>query len=80
VFNVRHRLPKLTIPWCVLWGADDKTAPLPLGQELREVCPNITEFHVIEGAGHQVQNDKPEVFNPLLLRFLTADVREPMAR
>ncbi len=80
VFSVRHRLPKLTLPWCVIWGADDKTAPLPLAHELRELCPNITEFHVVEGAGHQVQNDKPEVFNPILLRFLRADVAAAAAR
>jgi pimeloyl-ACP methyl ester carboxylesterase len=79
VFNVRHRVPELRIPWCVIWGADDRTAPIALGDELRKLAPNITEFHVVQGAGHQVQNDQPEVCNKLILNFFSSAVREPAA-
>lgn len=73
-YEVRGRVSLLTVPWCVIWGADDRTAPLSLGEELRRLAPNIREFHVVEGAGHQVQNDKPEQCNRLLIDFLTSDV------
>jgi pimeloyl-ACP methyl ester carboxylesterase len=34
------------------------------------LLPNVP-FHVIEGAGHQVQNDKPDECNRILVDFFT---------
>jgi pimeloyl-ACP methyl ester carboxylesterase len=73
LFSVEHRVPHLRIPWLVLWGANDKTAPLSAGREVQQRAPNISEFHVVEGAGHQVQNDKPEESNRHLVNFLASD-------
>ena len=64
---VRERMQALTIPYCFIWGELDRTAPLdPQGLALKELLPHIP-FHVVKGAGHQVQNDKPEECNRLLL-------------
>jgi pimeloyl-ACP methyl ester carboxylesterase len=69
VWSLRDRLPKLKIPACIIWAGNDRTAPLdPLGHELHKLAPQIA-FHVVEGAGHQVQNDKPEECNRLLTDF-----------
>lgn len=70
VYSVEHRVPQLTMPWCVIWGADDKTAPLEVGLELQRRVPNITEFHVVQNAGHQVQNDQPDEANRIIKDFL----------
>ncbi len=72
VWYLRDRLPKLKVPACIIWAGNDRTAPLdPLGNELRKLAPQIP-FHVVDGAGHQVQNDKPEECNRLLTEFFTA--------
>ncbi len=69
VYDVRHRLPLLTVPWCMIWGGADQSAPLdPLGYGMHELFPEIP-FHIVEDSGHQVQNDKPQECNRLLLDF-----------
>jgi len=74
VYDVRARLPLLKVPWCLIWGDADVSAPLnPLGYAMHEMLPAVP-FHVVKGAGHQVQNDKPEEFNNLLLDFFGASV------
>lgn len=70
-YDVKARLPMLTLPWCILWAGADRTAPLdPLGNRMRELFPNIP-FQVAEGSGHQVQNDKPEIANRFVMEFFS---------
>jgi pimeloyl-ACP methyl ester carboxylesterase len=53
----------------MIWGGADRSAPLdPLGNGLHAMFPNVP-FTVVEGSGHQVQNDKPEECNRLLREF-----------
>ncbi len=68
-FDISHRLPQVTIPMALVWGKDDQFAPLELGTRIKSLLPNLQEFHVVEGAGHQVQNDQPEKFNELITKF-----------
>jgi pimeloyl-ACP methyl ester carboxylesterase len=78
VYEVRDRLKQLKVPWCMIWGEKDRSAPLdPLGKGMHELYPDVP-FHVVEGSGHQVQNDKPEEANRLLLQFFKAGAREPV--
>jgi pimeloyl-ACP methyl ester carboxylesterase len=77
LYEVGARLPLFTIPWCMIWGADDKSAPLdPLGHAMHAMFPDIP-FHVVQGAGHQVQTDQPDECNRLLLDFFGAPVAAP---
>jgi pimeloyl-ACP methyl ester carboxylesterase len=76
VYNVKERLGMLAVPWCMIWGGADRSAPLdPLGNGMHALYPNVP-FHVVEGSGHQVQNDKPEECNRLILEFFGAPVRQ----
>jgi pimeloyl-ACP methyl ester carboxylesterase len=69
VYDVTARLARFRVPWCIIWGADDRTAPLdPMGYALRDMFPEVP-FHVVAGSGHQVQNDQPEECNRLLSEF-----------
>jgi pimeloyl-ACP methyl ester carboxylesterase len=68
-FDMRHTLPKLTIPAICIWGEDDGFAPVALGRQLEKMLPNI-KFHYVANAGHQVQNDQPQVVAKLMLDFL----------
>jgi pimeloyl-ACP methyl ester carboxylesterase len=42
-----------------------------LAERIRAALPNLTEFHIVDGSGHQVQNDQPEKFNEIALRFFS---------
>lgn len=76
VYDVKRRLEQLTVPWSMIWGGGDRSAPLdPLGNGLHEMFPQVP-FHVVDGSGHQVQNDKPEECNRLLLESFGVAVRE----
>jgi pimeloyl-ACP methyl ester carboxylesterase len=69
VWWLKDRLPKLKVPFCIIWAGNDQTAPLdPMGLDLKKLVPQAP-FHVAEGSGHQVQNDKPEKCNRMLLDF-----------
>lgn len=77
VYNVAARLPLLKVPWCMIWGDADRSAPLdPLGYGMQRLFPDVP-LYVVKGSGHQVQNDKPEECNRLLLDFFGARVQEP---
>ena len=70
-YSMLHRLPELTIPTIMIWGKEDRFAPIDdLGYPLRDMLPNLRAFHVFEHSGHQVQNDEVEKFNQVVLDFL----------
>ena len=69
---VRERMQALRIPNIMIWGELDRSAPLdPLGLGMKALLPHIP-FHVVKGAGHQVQNDKPNECNKLLVDHFVA--------
>jgi pimeloyl-ACP methyl ester carboxylesterase len=70
-YSMLHRLPELTIPTIMIWGKEDRFAPIDdLGYPLRDMLPNLRAFHVFEHSGHQVQNDEVEKFNQVVVDFL----------
>jgi 2-hydroxy-6-oxonona-2,4-dienedioate hydrolase len=70
-YSLLHRLPELTIPMIMIWGKEDRFAPIEeLGYPLRDMLPNLRAFHVFEHSGHQVQNDEVEKFNRVVIDFL----------
>lgn len=68
-FDLKHRLPYLTIPIHFVWGRHDIFADPSVGAEMEQMLPNAT-FEWFEEAGHLVQNDDPESFNRSALKFL----------
>ncbi len=68
-YDLSHRLPRMTTPLGLIWGRNDRFAPVELAERLRQALPNLTEYHVVDGAGHQVQNDQPDIFNRLATKF-----------
>jgi pimeloyl-ACP methyl ester carboxylesterase len=79
VFEAKERLALYAGPWCMIWGDADRSAPLdPLGYGMHKLYPDVP-FHIVHGSGHQVQNDKPEECNRLLLDFFLSDIRQPLS-
>jgi pimeloyl-ACP methyl ester carboxylesterase len=61
---------KLNIPVLLFWGRNDRTVPFEYSDDLRAMMPNA-EFHIIEDCGHIPHYEKPDEFNPILLKFLS---------
>jgi 2-succinyl-6-hydroxy-2,4-cyclohexadiene-1-carboxylate synthase len=62
------RLRELSIPTCVIAGADDAESLAPC-RDLAELLPQA-ELHVLEAAGHVVNLTRPDEFNQILAAFL----------
>ncbi|MGS2619723.1 alpha/beta fold hydrolase [Micromonospora sp. LZ34] len=70
-FSLRGRLDAATFPQYLLWGADDKFAPISQGRELAALLPNAV-FEELPDTGHQCQNDRPEAVNERILAFFAS--------
>jgi pimeloyl-ACP methyl ester carboxylesterase len=68
VYDLKERLPKLTVPMCIIWGIEDRWAPVRLGRELHQLLPQA-EYHEVPEASHHCFHDQPEIINDLLIRF-----------
>ncbi len=70
LFDLRHRLPRITTPMLMLWGVKDSFAPVELAVDLQKALPNV-KIIMLENSGHQAQNDESERFNELVLGFFS---------
>lgn len=69
-FDLRGRLPQMTIPTRFVWGKEDNFAPMEMGKKLEALLPNIP-FSYIDDAGHQCQTDQPDVVNRMIREFFS---------
>ena len=60
---------QLAAPTTLIWGREDRVAPLRTGQLLAERLPDA-RLHVLDGVGHVPMNEQPARFMPLLLQAL----------
>ena len=63
-----RRLPRITCPTAVIWGAHERLFPVSLGQKFAELIPNA-ELRLIEDAGHMAPLESPEAFAEEILRL-----------
>lgn len=56
------------VPTLVVWGAEDRLAPLQAGEALAEEAPHLA-FHAIAGAGHLPQLEQPEATAAAIFGF-----------
>ena len=61
-------VPAMFISGARDWGTYQ--APGALEQMTREVCPRMAGVHLVDGAGHWVQQERPDQVNELLAGFL----------
>ena len=67
--NVEDRLPNVTCPTLLVWGADDTITPPFVAEKFDEKIQN-SELHFIPECGHAPMMEKPEAFNDILEAFL----------
>ena len=65
------RLASLPIPTLLIWGRQDRSIPLAVGQELARRLPQA-RLEILDGAGHAVNIERAEIFNSLAQEFLSA--------
>jgi 3-oxoadipate enol-lactonase len=68
-FDLRVALKNIAVPTLVLSGSKDKNAPAPTMAKMASYIPSA-EYVEIEGAGHLVNLERPQIFNAELNRFL----------
>ena len=68
-FNRRDALASIEQACCVIAGSEDQNAPKRTMQKMSDVLQRA-QFHVVEGAGHMVNQEAPDHVNHLLRHFL----------
>jgi pimeloyl-ACP methyl ester carboxylesterase len=63
------RLGELTTPTLIVWGAEDAWLSSDQGRALAELIPN-SRLHLINGAGHLVQEDEPDQLFAVIVEWL----------
>ena len=64
--DLSRALRSIAAPTLVIWGGNDKVAPLRTGQAVAGVIPGA-RLAVIPGAGHEPQLEAPQRFNAIVL-------------
>jgi 2-hydroxy-6-oxonona-2,4-dienedioate hydrolase len=64
------RLGEITAPTLVIWGREDRFVPMDVGLRLIAGIPNA-QMHIFNRCGHWAQWEHAEVFNRMVLDFLT---------
>ncbi len=67
--NMATELHKITVPCCLIWGANDNITPLFVGEEFEKLLPDA-KLIVVDKCGHAPMMERPKVFNEELEQFL----------
>lgn len=68
-FNRREDLARVPMPCLLIAGSHDMNAPQRTMEKMAGALPDA-EFHVIEGAGHMINQEAPDQVNALIHDFL----------
>jgi haloalkane dehalogenase len=69
--RVRDALRSWRKPALVVWGADDRVLPPSFAHAFAELVPGAEKPVVLAGAGHFLQEDRPDELAAVMVRFLT---------
>jgi 3-oxoadipate enol-lactonase len=78
-FDQRNALKEIKVPTLVLSGSKDKNAPAPMMAKMATYIPSAT-YVELEGIGHLVNLERPEIFNAALDQFLKTSVASTEVR
>ena len=78
VYNIVHTLPNLLSdlphiqqPSLLIWGKRDQTLAPASFPRIRKLLPNVLAFHIMPNCGHVPHQCHPDIFNPLVMKFLS---------
>lgn len=64
------RIGEIRRPTLIIWGVEDEVFPLQVGRDLQTQLPGAS-LELIPRAGHIPMWERPDLVNPLLIRFLS---------
>ncbi len=67
--NLRHELPAIQQPVCLIWGRQDRITPPEVAEEFHQLLPN-SELHFIDRCGHAPMMEQPDQFITIMEGFL----------
>lgn len=67
-YDLSAAVPRVSVPTLVLAGADDGAVPAAMERMAGEIAG--AQMHLVPGAGHIPNHERPEAFNRLLIDFL----------
>jgi pimeloyl-ACP methyl ester carboxylesterase len=59
----------MNVPTLIVWGKEEKSIPLSLGEELHRILKG-SRLEILDQAGHCAHDDQSDLFNELVLDFL----------
>jgi len=68
--KLEKRLPLITAPTLLLWGAEDRVMPRSYAGYFAEGIGGPTETRIIAGAGHLAELDKPDEVAAAILEWI----------
>ena len=68
-FNRRGDLARVALPCCLIAGGHDRNAPARTMEKMAAKLPN-SEYHLIESAGHMINQEAPDETNAIITAFL----------
>jgi pimeloyl-ACP methyl ester carboxylesterase len=71
----REILPRLEIPMLLCWGSEDRMVPIALAEGFVGLNEKI-EYREFDRAGHCLQDECPDRFNPVLIEWLKKHFHE----
>ncbi len=75
ISDVYKHVNQREIPTLLIWGRENAAIPFEFSERVRQALPHA-EFHAIDGASHKPCHERPELVNPLLIKFLKQSVIE----
>jgi len=67
-----QNLGKFQKPIQLFWGQEDKIIDINFSKKIIDLIPEI-QFHCIQKAGHIPHYERPEIVNPLIIKFLKSN-------
>ena len=75
-FDVRDKLPEITVPVLVIAGDRDRITLPEASHVIADHLPKC-ELHVLDGCGHMAMMERHEEFNELVAQFCTETLGKP---
>lgn len=67
--TVAELLPQISVPMLLVWGESDRLVPLKTARDWLNRNPQL-QLEVLPHQGHCPHDEKPEIFNHLLLKWI----------
>ena len=67
-----QKLGEMDVPILIVWGRQDKSIPLEIGKQMRKILKG-SHLEILDPAGHCPNDEQPEKFNEIAIRFLYKD-------